>query len=109
MCLGRGVFQLVENPIAHLGGGGVGEGNGDDLAGFIHLAQQLKKAAGEQFGFRPGDTRAAEGLVIGGDGALGDIGFQNVSKVMLQNRPNVKMMMLDTQVYSNTGGQNSDS
>ena len=47
--------------------------------------------------------------VIGGDGALGDIGFQNVSKVMLQNRPNVKMMMLDTQVYSNTGGQNSDS
>jgi len=47
--------------------------------------------------------------VIGGDGALGDIGFQNASKVILQNRPNVKMLMLDTQVYSNTGGQNSDS
>jgi len=47
--------------------------------------------------------------VIGGDGALGDIGFQNVSKVILQNRPNVKMLMVDTQVYSNTGGQNSDS
>jgi pyruvate-ferredoxin/flavodoxin oxidoreductase len=47
--------------------------------------------------------------VVGGDGALGDIGFQNVSKVILQNRPNVKMIMLDTQVYSNTGGQNSDS
>ncbi|MBX3743729.1 MAG: 2-oxoacid:acceptor oxidoreductase family protein [Verrucomicrobiae bacterium] len=47
--------------------------------------------------------------VIGGDGAIGDIGFQNVSKVMLQNRPNVKILMLDTQVYSNTGGQNSDS
>lgn len=47
--------------------------------------------------------------VVGGDGALGDIGFQNVSKVVLQNRPNVKMLMLDTQVYSNTGGQNSDS
>ena len=46
---------------------------------------------------------------IGGDGALGDIGFQNVSKVILQNRPNVKILMLDTQVYSNTGGQNSDS
>jgi pyruvate-ferredoxin/flavodoxin oxidoreductase len=28
---------------------------------------------------------------------------------MLQNRPNVKAVMLDTQVYSNTGGQNSDS
>ncbi|MFQ5334847.1 MAG: 2-oxoacid:acceptor oxidoreductase family protein, partial [Flavobacteriales bacterium] len=46
---------------------------------------------------------------IGGDGGMGDIGFQNMSKVVLQNRPNIKMMMLDTQVYSNTGGQNSDS
>ena len=46
---------------------------------------------------------------VGGDGAFGDIGFQNVSKVVLQNRPNVLVLMLDTQVYSNTGGQNSDS
>ncbi len=46
---------------------------------------------------------------IGGDGGMGDIGYQNVSKAVLQNRPNVKMLMLDTQVYSNTGGQNSDS
>jgi pyruvate-ferredoxin/flavodoxin oxidoreductase len=46
---------------------------------------------------------------IGGDGGMGDIGYQNVSKVILQNRPNVKVLMLDTQVYSNTGGQNSDS
>jgi pyruvate-ferredoxin/flavodoxin oxidoreductase len=46
---------------------------------------------------------------VGGDGGFGDIGFQNVSKVVLQNRPNVKLLMLDTQVYSNTGGQNSDS
>lgn len=47
--------------------------------------------------------------VVGGDGGMGDIGYQNVSKVILQNRPNVKAIMLDTQVYSNTGGQNSDS
>jgi len=46
---------------------------------------------------------------IGGDGALGDIGFQNLSKAVLQNRPNFHVLMLDTQVYSNTGGQNSDS
>ncbi len=46
---------------------------------------------------------------IGGDGGMGDIGYQNTSKVVLQNRPNVKAVMLDTQVYSNTGGQNSDS
>ena len=47
--------------------------------------------------------------VVGGDGGIGDIGYQNTSKVILQNRPNVKILMLDTQVYSNTGGQNSDS
>ena len=47
--------------------------------------------------------------VVGGDGGMGDIGYQNTSKVILQNRPNVKVLMLDTQVYSNTGGQNSDS
>jgi pyruvate-ferredoxin/flavodoxin oxidoreductase len=46
---------------------------------------------------------------VGGDGGMGDIGYQNTSKVILQNRPNVKALMLDTQVYSNTGGQNSDS
>src|SRR5271166_1901127 len=46
---------------------------------------------------------------VGGDGGMGDIGYQNTSKVVLQNRPNVKVVMLDTQVYSNTGGQNSDS
>jgi len=46
---------------------------------------------------------------VGGDGGMGDIGYQNTSKVILQNRPNVKVVMLDTQVYSNTGGQNSDS
>ncbi|MGA2572168.1 MAG: 2-oxoacid:acceptor oxidoreductase family protein, partial [Terracidiphilus sp.] len=40
--------------------------------------------------------------VVGGDGGIGDIGYQNTSKVMLQNRPNVKVLMLDTQVYSNT-------
>ncbi len=46
---------------------------------------------------------------IGGDGGMGDIGFQNISKVILQNRPNMNLLLLDTQVYSNTGGQNSDS
>ncbi len=46
---------------------------------------------------------------VGGDGGMGDIGFQNVSKAILQNRPNIKMLLMDTQVYSNTGGQNSDS
>src|SRR2546422_10298380 len=45
--------------------------------------------------------------VVGGDGGMGDIGYQNVSKVMLRNRPNVKAVVLDTQGYSHTGGEHS--
>ena len=43
--------------------------------------------------------------IVGGDGGMGDIGYQNVSKMVLQNRPNVKALMLDTQVYSNTAAR----
>jgi pyruvate-ferredoxin/flavodoxin oxidoreductase len=41
---------------------------------------------------------------IGGDGAMYDIGFQNLSRMMMSGKP-VKVLILDTQVYSNTGGQ----
>lgn len=45
---------------------------------------------------------------IGGDGAMMDIGFQALSR-MLMSGMNIKVMVLDTQVYSNTGGQQSTS
>ena len=41
---------------------------------------------------------------IGGDGAMYDIGFQNLSRVLMSGMP-VKVLVVDTQVYSNTGGQ----
>ena len=44
--------------------------------------------------------------VIGGDGALFDIGFGSLSR-MLASGLNIKVLVLDTQVYSNTGGQAS--
>ncbi len=43
-------------------------------------------------------------LAIGGDGAMLDIGFQNLSRLMASGKP-IRVMVLDTQVYSNTGGQ----
>jgi len=43
-------------------------------------------------------------VAVGGDGALYDIGFQNLSRLMISGKP-VKVICLDTQVYSNTGGQ----
>ncbi|HSM05059.1 MAG TPA: 2-oxoacid:acceptor oxidoreductase family protein [Longimicrobiales bacterium] len=43
-------------------------------------------------------------LTIGGDGAMLDIGFQNLSRLMASGKP-IRVLVLDTQVYSNTGGQ----
>jgi pyruvate-ferredoxin/flavodoxin oxidoreductase len=43
-------------------------------------------------------------IVLGGDGAMLDIGFQNLSRMLISGRP-IKVLVVDTQVYSNTGGQ----
>jgi pyruvate-ferredoxin/flavodoxin oxidoreductase len=43
-------------------------------------------------------------VAVGGDGAMYDIGFQNLSRLMASGKP-VKVLVVDTQVYSNTGGQ----
>lgn len=45
---------------------------------------------------------------IGGDGAMFDIGFQSLSR-LLASGMNINVFVLDTQVYSNTGGQASTS
>jgi pyruvate/2-oxoacid:ferredoxin oxidoreductase beta subunit len=44
--------------------------------------------------------------VMGGDGAMLDIGLQSLSR-LLASGLNIKVLILDTQVYSNTGGQSS--
>ena len=44
--------------------------------------------------------------IIGGDGWAYDIGFGGLDHVMASNR-NVNLLVLDTEVYSNTGGQAS--
>ncbi|MDD3885473.1 MAG: pyruvate:ferredoxin (flavodoxin) oxidoreductase [Victivallaceae bacterium] len=46
--------------------------------------------------------------IIGGDGWAYDIGFGGLDHVVSQNR-NVNIMVLDTEIYSNTGGQASKS
>ena len=45
-------------------------------------------------------------LVMGGDGWAYDIGYGGLDHVMAMNR-NVNILVLDTEVYSNTGGQQS--
>lgn len=43
---------------------------------------------------------------IGGDGWAYDIGFGGIDHVLAQNR-DINLLVLDTEVYSNTGGQSS--
>ena len=47
-------------------------------------------------------------VIIGGDGWAYDIGYGGVDHVVASNR-NVKILVVDTEVYSNTGGQASKS
>ncbi len=46
--------------------------------------------------------------IVGGDGWAYDIGFNGIDHV-LANHENVNILVLDTEVYSNTGGQASKS
>ena len=46
--------------------------------------------------------------IIGGDGWAYDIGFGGIDHILSTNE-NVNIMVLDTEVYSNTGGQASKS
>ena len=43
-------------------------------------------------------------IAMGGDGAMLDIGLQNLSRLLASGKP-IRVVVLDTQVYSNTGGQ----
>ena len=76
---------------------------------------QLKEKLG-----KAGDTRSKDLLsladnlvkksvwIIGGDGWAYDIGYGGLDHVMASGR-NVNILVLDTEVYSNTGGQASKS
>ena len=57
-----------------------------------------KQFTDEEFGLCPPI------MAVGGDGAMMDIGFQNLSRMLASGMP-IRAVVLDTQVYSNTGGQ----
>ena len=70
---------------------GRGSGDADDAAELIRLSEHLV----------PRST-----WIVGGDGWAYDIGFGGLDHVLASNR-NVNVLVLDTEVYSNTGGQAS--
>jgi pyruvate-ferredoxin/flavodoxin oxidoreductase len=77
--------------------------------------EELKNKLGKSSDTRAKDLISlAENLVkksvwiIGGDGWAYDIGYGGLDHVMASGR-NVNILVLDTEVYSNTGGQSSKS
>jgi pyruvate-ferredoxin/flavodoxin oxidoreductase len=70
----------------------------EDNAEFGFGIKQAKEIQGED----------ASVWIIGGDGWAYDIGFGGLDHVVAQNL-DVNILILDTQVYSNTGGQSSKS
>ncbi len=70
----------------------------------------FENAATVAMGIRAGWDRAGHPerrlWAVGGDGAMYDIGFQPLSR-MVASGADIKVLVLDTQVYSNTGGQAS--
>ncbi len=101
---------------------------GDDLAGAILYADQSTDAGIEEQRARVAELKArlmgidspeAKALlhvadylvkksvwIVGGDGWAYDIGFGGLDHVLASGR-NVNILVLDTEVYSNTGGQSS--
>ncbi|MHB1194622.1 MAG: 2-oxoacid:acceptor oxidoreductase family protein [Longimicrobiales bacterium] len=79
----------------------------EQLVAGTYDAAAFKKVA-EEFGWKDFNDEefhlCPPILAIGGDGAMMDIGFQNLSRLMASGKP-IRVMVLDTQVYSNTGGQ----
>ena len=79
-----------------------GAGNADDAS---QLDRQLRMLSWSEFS--PDElTLLPTVLTIGGDGANYDIGFGAMSRILASDTP-IKMLVLDSGAYSNTGGQAS--
>ena len=76
----------------------------DDLIAAMEAAEQTPET---QFVLENKEYLAKKSVwAIGGDGWAYDIGFGGIDHVLAQNQ-DVNLLVLDTEVYSNTGGQSS--
>ncbi len=67
-----------------------------------------EEGMGLRLGFDQQGLNSKKIWVVGGDGAMYDIGFGGLSRLLTSNL-DVKVLVLDSQVYSNTGGQASSA
>lgn len=113
--------QLLEELTASVGVALVGELLDADPSTEAGIAEQRERVAELKELLADDDTPEAKRLfdvadylveksvwIVGGDGWAYDIGFGGVDHVLASGR-NINIMVLDTEVYSNTGGQASKS
>src|SRR5262249_48625722 len=92
------------------------DANQDNEAGIFAQRERVKALREKLAGLESAEARRLEQLadylvkksvwLVGGDGWAYDIGYGGLDHV-LANRRNVNVLVLDTEVYSNTGGQQS--
>ncbi|HKR61803.1 MAG TPA: pyruvate:ferredoxin (flavodoxin) oxidoreductase, partial [Pyrinomonadaceae bacterium] len=92
------------------------EADQDAEAGIIAQRERVKVLRNKLAGLQTAEARHLESLadylvrksvwLVGGDGWAYDIGYGGLDHV-LANRRDVNVLVLDTEVYSNTGGQQS--
>ena len=83
----------------------------EERAMYDELVSAVEKSSNEgikQLLDQKGDLVTTSQWIIGGDGWAYDIGYGGVDHV-LANDQNINILVLDTEVYSNTGGQSSKS
>lgn len=78
------------------------------LPGAVKGAADAAKSALENISFNSDCLIKKSIWIIGGDGWAYDIGYGGLDHVLAMNE-NVNVLVLDTELYSNTGGQSSKS
>jgi pyruvate-ferredoxin/flavodoxin oxidoreductase len=117
----RSAVALLQKHVARLGPDLVRELLAADQTSEAGIAAQRQRVIGLQEALRAIDGPDARRLgvladdlvkksvwIVGGDGWAYDIGYGGLDHV-LASGANVKVLVLDTEVYSNTGGQSSKS
>ena len=96
--------EAIENYLANWDKKEVSRAVSDALIGALENAEKIPEV---QYVLDNREYLAKKSVwAIGGDGWAYDIGFGGLDHVLAQNR-DVNMLVLDTEVYSNTGGQSS--
>ncbi|MBI2838277.1 MAG: pyruvate:ferredoxin (flavodoxin) oxidoreductase [Acidobacteria bacterium] len=113
--------ELVNALAAQLGGNlveAILQADQSDEAGIVAQRDRVRQLREKLAGVSRAEARRLEALadylvkksvwIVGGDGWAYDIGYGGLDHVLSMGR-NVNILVLDTEVYSNTGGQQSKS